>query len=117
MVFKPYETFTINDDLGGGFVARLETHLIVHRKHTPKNTYTPHSVFGAMWCADKPSDEFIDAWLPKARQAAHKLINEGEYQDEQLISGEFQTVTRKFNSWFYWDRNNKAIIGKLQSIN
>lgn len=112
--FKPYEDFTVQPDItSGGYIMNLRTNILVHRKWTKKNKYVPESFYQMAWFTDKPSEDFIDVWLPKAREAAEKLISKGEYTDEELIGGEFQTVKRNFNRWMYWDRQNHAVAGEL----
>ena len=113
---EPYETFDISDDIGGGKIARLETHLMVHRKHTKKDLFRAHSFYNAMWLSDEPEDAFIEAFLLKARENRLEGINKGEYTDEEYIGGEYQTVKRKFNQWCFWDRANSKVVGKVNDL-
>lgn len=102
VAFYPYYMFT------------LKTDVMVHRKHTRKGLFTHHSVASHVSMTGKPSKELLGDWLESARERNQNLIQSGEYETEELISGQFQPIKRKFNQWIYYDTKSRATIGEMQ---
>lgn len=117
-LLRGYEEFMVQQDIPGvsGYVMTLRTNLMVHIKHTRKNVFRPHSVYQATSMTALPNKAFMEAWLKNAREAATKFINKGDYTDEKLVAGEWQSWKRKFNQWIYYDRKLGALTGQVQLI-
>ncbi len=114
-LLNPYEEFTISADYPGvhGYVLHFRTNTYIHRKHTPKALFIPHSVYNASTTTALPSVGFIEALLKNTRIAAKNFLDKGDYTGEEIISGEWQSVKRKYNQWIYYDRKNQRLIGKV----
>lgn len=117
-LLNPYEEFTITDNEPGifGYVLRFKTNVYIHRKHTRKDLFIPHSTFQASTSTALPSIDFMQEWLRNARVASKKLLNKGEYPSEVHVGGEWQTVKRHYNQYVYHDRRNNRLVGKLKGL-
>jgi hypothetical protein len=119
---EPYEEFRLDpeypvlEDLGG-WVGRFTTHVLIHRKHTKKDVFMPHSVYSAVWFSVKPSEKLVgEAYLPKFRESSLKHLATGKYPTEELIGDKFQTVQREYNQWLFWDNKARKTVGKLHKL-
>lgn len=117
-LLNPYEEFTVTDNEPGifGYVLRFKTNVYIHRKHTRKDLFIPHATFQASTSTALPSLQFMHEWLKNAREAAKKLLDKGEYTGEELISGEWQSVKRRYNQYIFHDRKNNRLIGKVRGV-
>lgn len=117
-LLNPYEDLTIQEYVPGvsGYVISLRTNLYIHRKHTRKDLFIPHSVYQATSITVLPARLFMEEWIKNARKAALKLINKGKYQSEALISGKWQPVTRHYNQWTFYDRKRNITFGEVKGV-
>ena len=119
MLLNPYEEFTITDNEPGvfGYVLRFKTSVYIHRKHTRKDKFIRHSTFQASVSTALPSIGFIREWIKNARKATLKLLNKGEYTEEDYINGEWQSVKAHYNQYIFYDRLTQRLIGRPTTIN
>lgn len=116
-LLRGYEEFRVYYPVSSyDCVMELRTEVMVHRKHTKRGLFVPNSVYQASSHTSLPNLDFIEAWLPNAREAAEKFISKGEFTVEKIINGEWQSVKAKYNQWIYYDHKNSAMIGEVQSI-
>lgn len=117
-LLNPYEEFTITDNEPGifGYVLRFKTNVYIHRKHTRKDLFIPHSTFQASTSTALPNIQFMQEWLKNARIAAKKLLDKGEYTAEEKIGGEWQSVKRRYNQYVFYDRTEQRLTGEVQGV-
>lgn len=115
---NPYDEFTVQQDYPGieGYILNLKTNVYIHRKHTSRDLFVPHSVYQVTSCTALPSKGFMKEWLKNAREASQKFLNKGDYSVEEYIGGEWQSVKRKYNRWIYYDRHNQALFGEVHRL-
>lgn len=117
-LLNPYEEFYVQQDYPGvmGYVITLKTHIYIHRKHTRKDLFIPHSVYQAGSFTVLPNMAFMREWLKNARRAAKKLINKGEYTTEERLGNQYMSVKRRYNQWIYYNRKERVLFGTLQVV-
>jgi hypothetical protein len=105
------------DSARGGYIGQLVHNILIHPAHTKKDRFIPHQWYNAIWFSEKPKTEIIDTFVENARKTIPESLGKGEYFTEEKIGGEFQSVKKKFNAYYFWDKKKRQPVGELKTAN
>lgn len=113
LMLNDYEEFHIQQPMGyADYQMTLKTNVMIHRSHTKKDVFFPHSIYQGTSITVIPNAQFMKYWVKNAREAAQKFLDKGEYT---TTDEEGSTLKRKFNKWMYYDNKRRLLIGTVHS--